>query len=239
MGEAYLGHIEPVDILVIGAHPDDAEIGMGGTISKETSLGSRVAICDLTQAEMSSNGTVDIRRKEAETASGILGLAHRSVLGLADRGLLLTEENIAAVTAMIRRYRPRVVFAPYYQDRHPDHVACSHLVKEAAFNAKLRKYMPEHPPVTVESVFYYFINDTYEAPIAVDVSAFYERKEAALRAYGSQFAPPGQGNDYVTTPLNQGYLERVEARDRLLGLKLGVQYAEAFMPAQPFRIERF
>jgi N-acetylglucosamine malate deacetylase 1 len=230
---------QPVDILVIGAHPDDAEIGMGGTISKETSRGSKLAICDLTHAEMSSNGTIDIRRQEAEAASAILGLAHRSVLGLADRGLLLTEENISAVTAMIRKYRPRIVFAPYYQDRHPDHVACSHLVKEAVFNAKLRKYLPDFPPVTVESVYYYFINDTYESPIAVDVSAFYDRKEAALRAYSSQFAPPGVGNDYVTTPLNQGYLERVEARDRLLGLKLGVRYAEAFVPAQPFRIDRF
>jgi N-acetylglucosamine malate deacetylase 1 len=231
--------IPEVDILVLGAHPDDAEIGMGGTIAKQTSLGVRVAICDMTHAEMSSNGTVDIRQAEAERAADILGLSHRSVVGLPDRGLHMVPDNTERVTAAIRQYRPRIVFAPYPQDRHPDHVACSHLAKEAVFNAKLRRYMPDLEPVTVESVFYYFINDTYDSPLVVDVTASYDQKKAALQAYQSQFTAPGGGNDYVSTAINQGYLEKVEARDRLLGVKIGTSYAEGFVPVNPWRIERF
>lgn len=230
---------EPLDILVFGAHPDDAEIGMGGTIAKHTAAGRRVGVCDLTYAEMSSNGTVESRQEEAAAASEILGLAGREVLGLPDRGLHGTAEQIAAVTLAIRRFRPRLVFAPFLRDRHPDHVACGRLVKEAVFNAKLRKYMAEHPPVNVAGLFYYFINDVQEPDLAVDVSASYSSKEAALRAYASQFTPPAGGSGFVSTPLNQGYLERVAARDSLLGQKLGTAYAEGFMTVQPFPVDFF
>lgn len=230
---------EQLDILVFGAHPDDAEIGMGGTIIKHTASGYKVGLCDLTYAEMSSNGTVEIRQMEAKAADSVLGVSFRSNLGLPDRGLSLTREHIDAITKEIRLRRPRIVFAPYWQDRHPDHVACSHLVQEAVFNAKLRNYMPELPPVQVEALFFYFINDSYESDLLIDISGHYKQKMKALSCYVSQFTPAGEGNDFVNTPLNQAYLDRVEARDRVLGQKAMVPYAEGFVTKVPYRINLF
>ncbi len=222
-----------LDILVFGAHADDAEIGMAGTIIKHTSAGLRVGICDLTYAEMSSNGTVELRQQEAEAAAEVLGLSYRSNLGLPDRGLERNAEQLAAITAEIRRCAPRIVFAPYWEDRHPDHTWCSRLVEEAVFNAKLRRYMPELAPVQVEQVYYYFINDTAPASVLVDVTAQYERKVAALSCYASQFglAP---GNDTVATPLTQGYVDRVRYRDAIAGQRNLIPYAEGFVTKTPF-----
>ncbi|TXK81381.1 bacillithiol biosynthesis deacetylase BshB1 [Paenibacillus sp. N3.4] len=227
---------ESLDILIFGAHADDAEIGMGATIAKHTALGYRVGLCDLTYAEMSSNGTVETRKEEAEQAARILGVAMRSNLGLPDRGLALTPAHIEQITLEIRKHKPKIVFAPYWQDRHPDHVACSQLLQEAVFNAKLRKYAPESEAVLVEQLFFYFINDVYEADLLVNVSDHYDKKIAALSAYRSQFIT-GQGT--VATPLNQGYVERVEARDRLMGQKRMITYAEGFVSKLPLLVDRF
>ena len=222
-----------IDLLVFGAHADDAEIGMGGTIAKHVQAGYRVAVCDLTRSEMSSNGTVERRQGEAEAASRVLGLTERSNLGLPDRGLFVSAEQIEAVAMEIRRLRPRAVFAPYHIDRHPDHVRCGQIVTEAVFNAKLRRYRPDREAVNVESVYYYYINDVAEPDLMVDVSECYDIKRKALLAYESQFESPVGREDAVWTPLNQGYLERVEARDRVLGMRRQVAYAEGFAAKLP------
>ncbi|MBE0335853.1 bacillithiol biosynthesis deacetylase BshB1 [Paenibacillus sp. 23TSA30-6] len=227
-----------LDILIFGAHADDAEIGMGGTIAKHTAAGLKVGVCDLTRAEMSSNGDVDTRMAEAEDASKVLGLAARTNLGLPDRGLYVTPENVAAVTAEIRRHAPKVVFAPYWEDRHPDHVMCSKLVEEAVFNAKLRRFMPEQPAVLVEQLYFYFINDIGRTDLIVDITDHVEAKEQALLSYASQFqAAPGK--DTVSTPLNQGYVERVKARDSLLGQRKLISYAEGFASKTPHLVKLF
>ncbi|CAH0118781.1 MULTISPECIES: bacillithiol biosynthesis deacetylase BshB1 [unclassified Paenibacillus] len=228
-----------LDILIFGAHPDDAEIGMGGTVAKHTQAGIKVGICDLTHAEMSSNGNVDTRRIEAEEASRILGLTARTNLGLPDRGLRAEKEQIDPIVREIRRFAPRIVFAPYWEDRHPDHVMCSRMVQEAVFNAKLRRYMPEFEAVTVEQLYFYYINDLGPSDLAVDVTAVYETKLNALKAYRSQFTSPGTVAEYVRTPLNQGYIEQVEARDRVTGQKRLVRYAESFTTKQPHLINLF
>jgi len=232
---------EQLDILVFGAHADDAEIGMGGTIAKHVQAGYRVGICDLTKAEMSSNGTVELRQQEAAHASAVLGLSARTNLGLPDRGLELTRSQIEPIVAEIRRYRPRLVFAPYWVDRHPDHIACSRLVEEAVFNAKLRKYMPELPPVQVEGLIYYYINDVDEVSLVLDVSGHYETKRNALLAYRSQFdaVTAGGDEDRVATPLTGKYVERVEARDGLLGGTRGWAYAEGFALKRPHAVQLF
>ncbi|GIP32421.1 bacillithiol biosynthesis deacetylase BshB1 [Paenibacillus sp. J2TS4] len=229
----------PLDLLVFGAHPDDAEIGMGGTIAKQVEAGHRVGICDLTFAEMSSNGTVEIRKKEAEEAAKVLGLSVRANLGLPDRGLQLVKEQLDEITLAIRRYRPRVVFCPYWEDRHPDHVKCSHMVQEAVFSAKLRNYLPETKPHQVEQLYFYFINDAYEADVMVDITAQFSKKKAALMAYRSQFESVDPSRGQVATPLNQGYLDNVEARDRLLGQKRLVPYAEGFVSKLPLIVNLF
>ncbi|MBD3918827.1 bacillithiol biosynthesis deacetylase BshB1 [Paenibacillus sp. PR3] len=230
--------LDKLDILIFGAHPDDAEIGMSGTIVKHIQAGYRVGMCDLTEAEMSSNGTVELRRQEAAAASEILGLTVRSNLGLPDRGLG-AEGHVEAITAEIRKQRPRIVFAPYWNDRHPDHNRCSALVEEAVFNAKLRRYLPHIEAVTVEQLIFYYINDVEDVRLAVDVSDVYESKLDSLRAYRSQFEAVTQGEDRVATPLTGGYVDRVEARDRLLGQARGWSYAEGFTTKKPHTVALF
>ena len=231
---------ENLDILVFGAHADDAEIGMGATIVKHVKAGYRVGVCDLTFSEMSSNGTVELRKQEASVASSILGLTERSCLGLPDRGLFCCPEQIEAVAMEIRRVRPRIVFAPYWEDRHPDHVMCGKIVEQAVFSAKLRRFRSDVGPVTVESLYYYFINDMCEPDLMLNVTSCYDQKLIALGAYASQFtANSAQNQDIVVTPLNQGYLERVEVRDRMLGMKRQLAYAEGFVSKIPLLTDLF
>jgi len=231
--------MDTLDILAFGAHPDDVEIGMAGTLAKHQQAGYKVGICDLTYAEMSSNGTVELRQKEAAEASRWMNLDVRHTIGLPDRGLQLVKDQLDEIVRVIRQYRPRIVFAPYWEDRHPDHGACSRMVQEAVFNAKLRNYMPEMPAHQVESTYFYFINDTVPCDLIVDVSDVYDIKRHSLEAYKSQFTPPSSGEDVVWTPLNQGYVERVEARDSLLGQGKGMRYAEGFMKKTPYVVSSF
>lgn len=227
-----------LDILVFGAHADDAEIGMAGTIAKHTAAGLKVGLCDLTAAEMSSNGTVERRKQEAQEAADLLGAAVRTNLGLPDRGLYMNGEHLAAVTAEIRNYAPDIVFAPYWEDRHPDHIACSRLVEEAVFNAKLRRYMPDKPAVPAPLLYFYFINDLGRTDLIVDVTDHYTIKEQALSCYRSQFEKT-PGEDVVSTPLNEGYIERVRSRDMLLGQRKLIPYAEGFASRVPHTVDYF
>lgn len=228
-----------LDILAFGAHPDDVEIGMAGTLVKHQRAGMSIGICDLTYAEISSNGSVELRQQEAAQAGSHMGLTTRLTIGLPDRGLQPIKEQLDQLVRVIREYRPRLVFAPYWEDRHPDHVICSRMVQEAVFNAKLRKYMPELPAHQVENTYFYFINDTVPCDLMVDVSDVYPYKRLALESYASQFTAPAVSQDVVATPLNQGYVERVEARDSLLGQARGIPYAEGFMQKGPYVVKSF
>jgi bacillithiol biosynthesis deacetylase BshB1 len=230
---------QSLDILIFGAHPDDAEIGMGATIVKHTNAGYRVGICDLTYAEMSSNGNVQTRKQEAEAAAKILNLATRTNLGLPDRGLFVCSEQIDAIVLEIRKFKPRLVFAPYWEDRHPDHILCSQLVQQAVFNAKLRKYLADTEATNVEQLLFYFINDVHETDLMVDVSECYERKMDALRAYKTQFLSSSTETDYVPTPINQTFLQALEARDRILGQKRQMDFAEGFVSKLPYTVNLF
>lgn len=228
-----------LDMLVFAAHPDDAEIGMGGTIVKQVQAGLAVGIVDLTYAEMSSNGDVNTRQREAAEASTLLGLAVRENLGLPDRRLTGASEQIDRMVEALRKYRPRLVFAPYFVDRHPDHIACSRMAEEAVFNAKLRRYMPEVPAWTVEQLYFYMINDTHSPTLLIDVGDVHEIKMNALQAYRSQFMPADREADWVETPLTGAYLDAVIARDRLFGQPKRFRYAEGFIPKGPLAISRF
>lgn len=228
-----------LDILVFGAHPDDAEIGAGGTIHRHVQAGMRVGICDLTRAEMSSNGDVKLRSEEAAQAAAILGLSYRSNLGLPDRGIAIGKEQIDLVTLEIRKLKPKIIMAPYWKDRHPDHILCSQMVEEAVFNAKLKNYLPDTKSWLVENVYFYFINDAVEPNLMIDISENIDHKMKALGSYRSQFEVSPEGEDYVVTPLNQGYLENVKSRDRLLGQKRMLQYAEGFITKLPYVVDKF
>jgi LmbE family N-acetylglucosaminyl deacetylase len=150
----------------------------------------------------------------------------------------MTEDHLAAVTAEIRKFAPAVVFAPYWEDRHPDHIACSKLVEEAVFNSKLRKYMPDKPAIPAPLLYFYFINDLGRTDLIVDVTQQYGLKEQALSCYRSQFEK-APGEDVVSTPLNEGYIERVRSRDMLLGQRRLIPFAEGFAAKVPHAVDLF
>lgn len=222
-----------IDLLVFGPHPDDLEIGVGGTIARHVALGSSVGLCDMTAGEMGSNGTVDERLAEAESARKILGAAWRENLRLPDRGIGKSPDHLTTVTNFIRRHQPRVVCAPYWSDRHPDHVAASALVTEGVFNAGLRRLKTEGgEPWKVDWICYYFINDSDKPSFVVDVSDHYETKRKALDAHVTQFQPPGRGTaaTRLNTPL---FRQLIESRDAQFGALAGKQWAEGFIVREP------
>ncbi|MDE1439437.1 bacillithiol biosynthesis deacetylase BshB1 [Bacillus licheniformis] len=216
-----------LDILAFGAHSDDVEIGMGGTIAKYTKKGFQIGICDLTQAELSSNGTVETRKSEAALAAEILGASPRISLTLPDRGLFPSQAAIRDVVAVIRKHKPKLVFVPYPKDRHPDHGHAAEIVEEAVFSAGIHKYedAEKQPAHKVQNVYYYMINGFHKPEFVIDISETINQKKDGLAAYQSQFTRSRQS---VETPLTNGYIETVEAREKLLGKEVGVAYAEGF-----------
>lgn len=225
-----------IHILAFGAHADDVEIGMGATIAKYSSQGKKIVICDLTKAELSSNGTVELRMKEALNAAEILGVCVRETLDIPDRGLYINDEAIRKVAYMIRKYKPKIVFAPYYEDRHPDHGNCARLVEEAVFSAGIRKLETEGlAPHRVEQLYFYMINGFHKPDFVVDVSEHIHKKIDSLNAYKSQFSKT-EGS--FSTPLVNGYIEAVEARERLFGKEAGVSYGEGFKTKKPIVLNR-
>jgi N-acetylglucosamine malate deacetylase 1 len=221
-----------IDILAFGAHPDDVELGAGGILAKHARAGFKTAICDLTFADLSSNGTVENRQLEAEEAADVLGLTARYCLGFPDRGLTGSKEQILRITQIIRQLKPKVIFSPYFKDRHPDHVACNQLVKEAIFDAGIQKIItPENEEIhRVTKVYHYFINDLAEADVIIDIGSVYQQKIAAFKAYRSQF---GQQENNAKTPLNTpNFFGMIEGRDRLWGQQIGVMYGEALVSAR-------
>lgn len=225
---------QSIDILAFGAHADDVEIGMGGTIAKYAQMGKKIVICDLTKAEMSSNGTVERRIEEANKAADMIG-AKRISLDLPDRGLYMKDEYINQIITIIRTYKPTLVFAPYVVDRHPDHGNASRLVEEAVFSAGVRKVMENEAfgAHHVQNMYYYMINGFHKPDFVIDISASMAKKIDSLQAYKSQFS---KSDTTVDTPLVNGYIETVESRERLFGKEVGVTYAEGFMTKKPLLV---
>jgi bacillithiol biosynthesis deacetylase BshB1 len=224
----------PVDLIVFGPHPDDSEIGLGGTIARHASAGHSVGLCDLTAGELSTNGTPSDRQHEAEAAARVLGAAWRENLGWPDGGIDATPPLVRSAVEFIRRHRPRTVAIPYWSDRHPDHVAASHTLAVAVFRSGLRRYEANGDPWRPEWICYYFINDAATPSFVVDVSGSYERKRAALDCYRSQFAPTG--GDAVDTRLTAStFRQLIESRDAQFGALAGVAFAEGLIVREPVR----
>jgi N-acetylglucosamine malate deacetylase 1 len=221
-----------LDLLVFGPHSDDIEIGLGGTVARHAAEGDRVGLCDLTEAELSSNGTVEQRRAEADEAARVLGALWRENLKWPDGGIAATPEMIRSAVDVIRRHRPRTVAIPYWDDRHPDHVAASHVLRVATFKSALRRYVTEAEAWRPEWVCYYFINDSAPPSFVVDVSAHYQRKRDALACYRSQFAPAEDGA--VATRLTDAtFKQLIESRDAQFGALAGVAFAEGVVVREP------
>jgi len=217
-----------VDLLVFGPHPDDLEIGMGGTIALHVAMGLSVGLCDLTAGEMGSNGTPEIRRQEAAAAARTLGAAFRENLAWRDRHIGKDAGHLDEAVTFIRRHRPRTIAVPYWSDRHPDHVAASEVLTEAAFNAALRRYPGSGEAWKPEWICYYFINDSVPPSFVIDVSAQYDRKREALDCHASQFRPPDDSTaaTRLNTPL---FRQLIESRDAQFGALAGCRWAEGFV----------
>jgi N-acetylglucosamine malate deacetylase 1 len=224
------------DLLVFGPHPDDIELGLGGTIARHVDEGYRVALVDLTAAELSTNGTPEQRHREATEAARLLGAVSRENLGWPDGGIATTPESIRSAVDAIRRHRPRAVAVPHWSDRHPDHVAASDVLTVAAFRSGLRRFVTDFEAWRPEWVCYYFINGFAEPSFVVDVSAHYERKWTALACYRSQFAAPSDTTheDRVSTRLTApAFRTLIESRDAQFGARAGVAFAEGVVVREP------
>jgi len=224
--------VDRVDLLAFGPHPDDIEIGMGGTVARHAAQGDAVGLCDLTAGEMGSNGTVDERMAEAEAARTVLGARWRVNLHLPDRAVGTSPDHARAVAGLVRRARPRAVAVPYWSDRHPDHVASSEMLIEAVFSAGLRRYDAEGEAWKPDWTCFYFINDHVPPSFVVDVSGQYEAKRTALACHVTQFAP--RAADAVATRLTSSRFQQlIESRDAQFGAQTGVAFAEGFVVRQP------
>ena len=227
---------EPVDVLALAPHPDDIELCCGGTMILLADSGYQVGLIDLTRGEKATRGTPEIRAREAETARGILGALFRKNLGLPDLGIdSRSAEQLQAVVEAIRRHRPRLVLISSEHDRHPDHVEAAHLVERAAYVAGLSEYAAAGSPWRPQKVGFYMGRVVFEPKVIVDVSAVFERKMQAAAAFQSQFFR--DPDDPRVTPISEpGYLERLAARFRHFGSRIGVEYGEPFDFREPFGV---
>lgn len=221
-----------LDLLAFGAHPDDIEIGLGGCLARHAGEGGRVGLCDLTEGELGSNGTPEERRVEAEEAAAVIGAVTRENLGWPDGGITGEPWQIRSAVDCIRRHRPRTVAIPYWQDRHPDHVAASQVLATACHRSGLRRFETDLEPWRPEWVCYYFINDSAPPSFVVDVSAWYERKRAALACHRSQFAP-AHPSAVATRLVGAGFQQLIESRDAQFGALAGVAFAEGIVVREP------
>lgn len=222
-----------LDILVLASHPDDAELGCGGTIARQVSLGNKVGIVDLTRGELGTRGTPETRQKEAEVSASILGVAIRENLGLADGFFQNTPETQLAVVRAIRKFQPRVVLANAVTDRHIDHGKGANLATDAAFLSGLMKIKTtddHHNPQLAwrpEAVYHYVQSQFIAPDFVVDISAQWETKMKAIKAFSSQFFDPDsrEPETYISKP---GFLKMLEARAVEYGHAIGVDYGEGF-----------
>lgn len=226
----------PVDILAIAAHPDDVELTCGGTLASLKARGYRFGIVDLTRGEMGTRGSPEIRAAEARRAAEILGAEFREALDLGDGGLRRDREQELSVIDLIRREKPRLIFTPYPDDRHPDHRRAGQLVTDAAYYAGVRRLVTAHAAHRPQQTIYFSTFEVQEPDFLVDVTPVIEIRRAAMRAFVSQFHDPGSAEPQ-TVLSKQNFLETVEARARHFGAMIGVEFAEGFKSRRPPRID--
>jgi len=227
-----------VDVLAFGPHPDDVELGCGGTLALLASRGRGVGIVDLTRGEMATRGAPGTRAAEAAEAARLLGARFRTNLDLEDGNLRTDRAAQLLVIEAVRRARPRLVLAPWAEDRHPDHERAGRLVAEAAWYAGLAKLETGIPAYRPDQVVFYAAYALLQPTFLVDITASFETKAAALRAHKSQFHDASQGGaagarEPETYVSSKAFWDGVEARARAYGRVANVAYAEGFVSKNP------
>ena len=221
-----------LDILAFGAHPDDVELGAAGTIAKEISLGKKVGIVDLTQGELGTRGSAELRKVEATNAAAILGVSTRENLGFADGFFVNDKEHQLEIIKMIRKYQPEIVLCNAIDDRHIDHGKGSKLVSDACFLSGLQKIETELDGQQQEKwrpklVYHYIQWKSIKPDFVVDVTGYMNKKVDSVMAYSSQFFDP-KSTEPQTPITSKNFTDSIEYRARDLGRLIGVEHAEGY-----------
>lgn len=223
-----------LDFLAFAAHPDDVELSMSGTVAKMINSGKTFGVIDLTKGELGTRGSVETRKEEAVAASKILGLKVRENLALPDGKIFVNDENTMAIVKSIRKFRPKIIFAPHYVDRHPDHEAVGKLVKRAMFLTGLPKVRTElngkvQEAFRPQKLFYFVLTYEFDPTFIVDISETFETKMKSVKAYKTQFYTggdeSGEPETFISSP---EFIQFLEARAKSYGFKIGKKYGEPF-----------
>jgi bacillithiol biosynthesis deacetylase BshB1 len=228
--------VEQVDILTISAHPDDVELTCAGTLLRMIHQGCSVGILDLTQGEMGTRGTPEIRAREAEAAAAVIGARWRQRLNLGDSRLEPSIENRMAVAARIRAARPRTVILPYWEGRHPDHYAASLLGYEACYAAGLKQLSLNGEPHRPRKILYSGMYVPVQPSFCVDISPFFQKKLEAILCFASQFS----GDMKEITELYPAWgrlVDQITTQCKYYGHLIGVEYAEPFIVKETLAID--
>ncbi len=235
-----------LDILAIGVHPDDVELGCSGVIINEIKNGKKVGVLDLTQGELGSRGTIETRYAEAAKAAMIMGVHLRENMKMRDGFFKNDEEHQLQLIKIIRKYQPEIVFANSMDDRHPDHGRAAKLIADSCFLSGLVKIETKDENGVMQEAWkpkyiFHYIQDRYHEPdLIVDITGVFEQRMEAIKAYTTQFYNPENEDDgpqtYISTP---SFLETVTARARMIGKKIGVTYGEGFNTEKKIGIRNF
>jgi N-acetylglucosamine malate deacetylase 1 len=222
----------PVDILAIGAHPDDIELIAGGTIAKLAAQGYSIAAMDLTRGEMSTRGTPEMRASEAARAAEILGLSERICLDLGDGHLEDSMSNRIQISEQIRRFQPLLVLTHHWHDLHPDHCAAANLIKNTMYTVGMENYPARNEPFRPHEVLFFMGHLPFEPSFIVDIDGFFEKKLEAVKCYQSQLAHSGLPGR-PTNISQPGFLDVIEARARHYGSLIQRTFGEPFFARRP------
>ncbi len=229
-----------LDALFFAAHPDDAELSCGGTIIKMVKSGKKAGIIDLTQGELGTRGSKSIRASEAKDAQKILGLSIRENLKIKDGQIENSPRNRLKIISVIRTFQPSIIFMPYHNDRHPDHINANKLIKESAFYSGLQKISTKkngktQSPHRPRKNFFYMQTYTFEPSFIIDITDEFSQKMEAVKSYGSQFYKPGNKKP-ETFISSRNFIEYIEARARFYGFMIGTKYGEPFYTPEKIRL---
>lgn len=227
-----------LDALAFGAHADDVELACSGTILKLGALGYKTGVITLTQGEMATRGTAEIRAQEFAQSAEIMGLSMHKMLDIPDGRIEDIWENKLKIIEGIRAFRPRILFAPYWISRHPDHDKTSSLVREAAYLSGLKKLETDQEAYRPYKIIYYQTRFEFKPSFIVDISEFYEKKMKSILCYKSQFhhqdkANFGEDETLISSP---EFLSRIEARDKHYGTLIGVKFGEPFLVREAIKV---
>ena len=222
-------------ILAFSAHPDDVELSCGGTIVKMVKSGYKVGIVDLTEAELSTRGNVKLRKQETEKSTHILNLDIRENLKIPDGQIENNNTNRLKVISCIRKYKPEIILAPFFEDRHPDHVHASNLISESNFYSGLSKIETGIEHYRAKNVIYYYQHLVDNPSFVVDITDEFDKKMEAVKAFESQFYDPGS-NEPETFISQKQFIISLKTRAQYFGYQIGVEYGEPFFVKSRIKI---